>query len=507
MIKDLSVFIFSIFLSVLSGNMAYYIATESGGDFRDIQKLKNIHQEMQEVITPELRLDLNSEYPSPEHLKLLTAKLNLNTQENSYKNSAECLRTNLSRGGSNFINKQTLWMTYYCNQIEQLPNNFFITPPFVDKNGHSFAFLKFKLLRSNRSQISWLNKYSDYMHIKELKRINWYNSADQRFLISLSDDQVRKIAKGEAIFTGNGYYFIKTGNLKYFIITLDKAKRFFSRTKYIFDTDSKSCLFLIGSVCWNKRSTPVINFLSKSIHFIFFVSIITFIILSRNLFLRIKKQKLEEDKKKHALRVLTHELRTPISSMILISDQIQSEFDSFPKNTQENFLKLEGQIYRLKSLAEKSKGYLQTDSDKLIELKPINIESIKDFINSIKDEYDNVEIVIRDSVDYPLHTDPYWLKMCVTNLIENAIRYGSAPIELHFEKVNNYSLISIIDGGELKISNIKKLLNKKHKQTKGLGLGLNIVNETVNEMNGELLLKNNPTTFIIKIPLKYEEKK
>jgi hypothetical protein len=497
---DLFLFIFALALAFFSGNITYFIKSESSVDFNDLNKIKNLHLELQEQLNPLMRLDLNIDYPSKEQLKLLSADVELNTNKGSFIDSSDCIRSNISQRSSNFINKNTLWMTYYCNQIDTLPRGFFRTPPYVSPSGHSYAFLKLKLLQSKKAQVQWLNKYGHLMNIKELKKLNWSKNSNQYFLINQPEHVIKSIVSGDNIFLSHQFYFIKTGNLKYYILSMDKASRFFKRTQYKFSHDNKGCIFKISNVCWKKKKPTIHNFLSQSIILLFIGTIIILVLTANSLFSRFKKKKAEEERKKHALRVLTHELRTPIASLLVHNHQLQNHVENLSPEVQDELLKIEGQIYRLKHLAQKSQGYLQTDSTQLIHLNMLKIDSLSEFCDEIVSEYDNKQIVLDVESKITLTTDPYWLKMCVTNLLENAIRYGVAPYKLKVSMDNKYVFISVIDNGKIQAKNIKQLLTKKHENSKGLGLGLIIINKTIKEMKGDFLLSQNPTEFIIKLP-------
>jgi two-component sensor histidine kinase len=502
---DLFLFIFALALAFFSGNITYFIKSESTADFTDLNKIKNIHLEIQEELNPLIRLDLNIDYPTKEQLKLLTTEVDLNTSQKSFIDSSDCLKSNLNQRSSNFINKDTLWMTYYCNQINSLPKDFFKTPPYVSPSGHSYAFLNLKLIQSKKAQIKWLNSYAHLMNINELKKLNWSKNTNQFFLINQPYYIIKSIVAGDNIFISNQFYFIKTGNLKYFILKVDKAQRFFKRTQYNFSLDNKGCLFKVGNICWKKKKPTIHNFLSQSIILLFIGTIIILLLTANSLFIRFKRKKIDEERKKHALRVLTHELRTPIASLLVHTHQMQNYFETLAPEVQDEFLKMEGQIYRLKHLAQKSQGYLQTDSTQLIHLNMQTIDSVKEFCEDIAVEYDDTNIKIDIGNEVTLRTDPYWLKMCINNLLENAIRYGSAPLLLKVEQDSKSISISILDNGKINAKNIKELLKKKHENSKGLGLGLIIVNKTIKEMNGEFTLNTDPTEFIIKLP-KNEDK-
>ena len=503
---DFFLFLFALMLAFLTGNITYSIKAKRQGGLSDLQKIQNLHLEMQEEIAPYKRLDLNIEYPTQEHLKLLTEKTNITKSNNLILDSTECLRTKLNQISSSFINKETLWMGFLCNQIESLPANFFKTPPYISTKGQSFAFMRLKLLRNQLRRIKWLERNAQFMHIQELKSLHWPTSSTQRFLINLPITALNDLIKGENVFYTPDYYFIKNGKLKYFVLENKKVERFFARSGYSYDNTNKGCIFKINSICWKKKQQNIQSFLSESIVVLFIGTIIILSLTANSFFSRLKRKKLDEERKKHALRVLTHELRTPIAALIVHGHNLQNYLEGLPEDVQVEILKIESQIYRLKHLAEKSQGYLQTNDQKLIHLNPVVISSLNDFIYEICVEYTDKEITFNEAPeDMAIKADPYWLKLCVTNLIENAIRYGKAPIVIKIGQEHNQINIDVIDQGLIEFKNIKDLLKTNHTNSKGLGMGMNIVDKTISEMKGKLILMPNPTTFRIQLASYREE--
>lgn len=502
---DLFLFIFALCLAFLSGNMTYSLKSKQKGSLKDLEELRKLHIELQEEVTPYIRLDLNLDYPTPERLKLLQAREAIRPRDKVLTlNSSECLKSKISQLSSEYINKETLWMGFLCSQISNLPPDFFQSPPFVHSNGMSYSYMQFQMLSSHFQKIDWLENNAKYMNIAELKSLDWPTSTNQRFLIQQSNSTIDKIIDGENTFLTKKYYFIKTGNLKYYIIDRTISERFFNRARFNLSTQKTNCLFKLSNVCWDRRPHNLQSLLSQSTIIFFVGTIIILFMTAQSLYSRYRKKKSEEDRKKHALRILTHELRTPIASLIVQMSELNKKIPNYSQDMQESFLKIESQVYRLKHLAEKSRSYLQTDNTGLINLNKVEIHSLKEFIEDILFEYDDREIKCKFIKDTALYIDPYWLKMCIMNLIDNAIRYGVDPISITVN-IDGQVQIKIQDQGQIAYQNIKELLRAKHKNSKGLGLGLIIVNKTLKEMGAKLLLSTNPTTFTILLPLDIKE--
>lgn len=497
--QDTFLFIFALVLAFATGNISYLIKSDSSADINDIKEINEINNDLQLDYLPFIRLDLNSDYSTPEHLKLLLSIENMPGQNKSIQlNSTKCLKNKIQQLRSEYLDKESIWLGHLCNQIAGLPRDFFKSPPYLHSNGRSFAYMFYNSLAKSKRRQNWYYKHAKFMHLSELKKISWPLNARHQFLYTISSDIIDRLIKGDKIILSDRYYLIKTGNLKYFILEAYKAQRYFKRAGYIINNTEKKCFIRAGNICWKKRPHNIVSFLSQSTIIIFLGTFIIFLMTAKTLYLRIKKQKEEEERKKHALRVLTHELRTPVASLLLQIEHLSGKLAELPEEISEDVMKIESDIYRLKHLAEKSKGYLQTDSGDIVNFQTHNT-NINHLCEEIIQEFHADDISLDADQNYFIETDGYWLKMCITNLIENSIRYGVAPINLKLVNTDQILRIDIIDQGTISHSNIKSVLKSKHKNSKGLGLGLKIINTTLKSMNGELSLSRKPTTFSISL--------
>ena len=501
--QDTTLFIFALVLAFLTGNITYLIKSDQKVDIADIQELNEINQDIQRDYTPLLRLDLNSEFPSSSHLDLLKIP-QISPSTVSSPNPENCLRNKFNELRSEFLDKETLWLGYLCHHINELPQEFFKTAPFMHSNGKSFANMYYSILPRGNEKQRWYLKNAKFMHLSELKIISWPLSQSSQFLYSIDQDVIDRIINNDKVIINKDFYLLRTGNLKYFILDANKAIKYFNRAGYLVSNQSQNCFIKIGNVCWNKKPHNIVSFLSQTSIIIFIVTVFVFLLTANALYQRIRQKKLEEERKKHALRVLTHELRTPVASLILKINHLSEHINELPSDVIASIASIESDIYRLKHLAEKSKSYLQTESQEILDLKKTTF-SIKTLADDILNEYSDVDLHLTIPNDFTLFTDQYWLKMCITNIIENAIRYGKAPIEIKIESDNKAHYFHIIDQGNIQFLNLKDIIMSKHENSKGLGLGLIIIQKTLKLLDGELLFKPNPTTFTIKLKRKSHE--
>ena len=110
--------------------------------------------------------------------------------------------------------------------------------------------------------------------------------------------------------------------------------------------------------------------------------------------------------------------------------------------------------------------------------------------------------------------DPIRVEQVLSNLIDNAMKYSPEGGNIRVELGSNGDLvqIAIADNGiGIPQDSVKKIFDmymRAHEQSNGSGLGLYIVKETVERLNGNVSVQSDVrigSCFIVEIPLQYEE--
>jgi signal transduction histidine kinase len=122
-----------------------------------------------------------------------------------------------------------------------------------------------------------------------------------------------------------------------------------------------------------------------------------------------------------------------------------------------------------------------------------------------------VELFVHcDTKDTLLPIDSVWLERLIFNLLDNAYKYTDdyGTITLTYKKEKHFLLLSVEDTG---IGMTKEELQKitmpfyradKSRSVSGLGLGLSIVKNIIDQVKGELTIHSTPgvgTTVTVKI--------
>jgi two-component system sensor histidine kinase KdpD len=217
------------------------------------------------------------------------------------------------------------------------------------------------------------------------------------------------------------------------------------------------------------------------------------------------------------LNSLSHELRTPISTIIGATDNLkadkmklsESDKDELLAEISKASLKLNGQVENLLNMSRLESGVIKPVKDWC----DIN-ELVYSVRNQLKEySFDHI-IKINIKENLPLFKIDYGLiYQSVYNLIYNAIIYtGSGSIISITARQNSNSLQIIVeDNGngfpENEIENVfEKFYRLKNSKTGGTGLGLSIVKGFVEANNGFIKLENGRESgakFTITIPAEF----
>jgi len=500
----------AIVLAFISGQVAFSLKSGKFATVEDIKGIQVIKQELQEILPPVFRIDIKQDYPDLEYIKLLTPKVNYKGHLSKRMRlfSAPCRAPGFKKRMTLMrLIKPTIWEDFRCGYLEKLPPQFFETFPLMHENGLSYAYLAFLQGPLKFKSYNWIQSHIRFFHLTEINDLPINLPTLQNFLVHIKKKELYYVLNNQKSFFTEDFYVIRKDSLNYNVYTIDMASNFIRRNGYKIQNkfNPNKCFYQDGLVCWKRRPNSLVEFLSQTLILQFIAAIAILILTAVILYRKIKKQKIEEERKRHGLRVLTHELRTPIAGLLLHIEGITRHTDDLDPKVLEYFMRIESDVYRLKHLAEKSKGYLQSDSSSIIKFNKVHITSVKEFVEDTIIEFtginDHLDIQLKTDEDFETYFDPYWVKICLSNLIDNGIRYGKAPIQITLSKTEQCFKVEVSDQGSTSYPNLKSLVSSQTEESQGMGIGLKIVINTLKEMGGDLLFTNSPTKFTIKIPL------
>lgn len=240
----------------------------------------------------------------------------------------------------------------------------------------------------------------------------------------------------------------------------------------------------------------------KRMTIVLLFSILTTLILITIFFITIKsliKQKKINDIKTDFINNISHELKTPLTTLAVSTKILEREETKQNKTlTNQVINTISRQNERLQKLIDQvivnSIGYEQ------IELQKENT-NINNFLNDIITDFKTTHqhIVIETNFhpsQQKIHLDRFLLSTAITNVLENAVKYGSKTISILTNLTNGQFSIEIKDDGIGIEKNQQIYLFEKFyqvpqgnlHQTKGLGLGLYYVKQIIKAHKGNIKL-------------------
>jgi len=214
----------------------------------------------------------------------------------------------------------------------------------------------------------------------------------------------------------------------------------------------------------------------------------------------------------------THEFKTPLAVIKIASDVLQqkniidkpAKLSNYAGIINEQTTHLQSQVQRLLEIAYTDRSSLPLEK----ELFDAN-ELIKESINDLQPLIEQKNAVVHANFSIPvavIKADKSYLRLCLINLLENAIKYATKPvIEIYTGIEGNNFTVSLKDNGiGIAPEHQKKIFERFYRikdgelhNTKGFGLGLNFVKKVIDTHNGKIDVKSNleqGSTFTIKIP-------
>jgi signal transduction histidine kinase len=413
------------------------------------------------------------------------------------------------------FSKAKMWIAFQCGQLSKLPSNFFEQPPFIFPLGQSYAALAVATEKEPFQRADWIQEHLSQFHALELGNIKQKVSDPQReLLISFGADELLSMVAGQSWILTSGYILAKRSGeisqvysskslpaVDYLAYRRADWDQFLAQYNVETKSDtSLGCQYQDDGLCWSRSSQLQTKKIRWSFIGLFALAGILILFCIIQIIRSVKTQKLEDDRKKFALQTLTHELRTPLASLVVSSEQMMKKFSEMPSSMQENFLRIFDDVQRLTRVAETSRNYLGAKQAKsIVSFNFTSVPSVNDFISSVLERYQGeIQLKPLDS-DISFTMDSYWVGVCIQNLVQNAIQHGKKPISVEISIDKNDLILSVIDCGS--IQDKSKIFEAFHKRggSPGLGLGLSIIETVVGSMGSQLKVSSTPTTFEFRI--------
>lgn len=312
----------------------------------------------------------------------------------------------------------------------------------------------------------------------------------------------------KGIYSSFYLYHTKNDSLIY---TNKKA----SQTPYKLSAHAKSTYLNLNENVSLFYSNPSYEALRRSSTGILLSCILSLAVIASLFYLLkiINQQKELAEIKNDLISNITHEFKTPITTVSTAIEAIDNFNIIDDKEKTKKYLAISSvQLKKLHQMVEKLLETATLDSEKLL-LKKEETDIIELIEKTTKKHQlitNDKNITFSSSLkNYVLPVDPFHFENAVSNLIDNAIKYGGDTIEVNVNVVLNTVEISVADNGKgIEKSQQERIFDKFYRvpkgnthDVKGFGIGLYYTQKIIEKHGGFILLTSNTKHTIFKISL------
>ena len=362
-----------------------------------------------------------------------------------------------------------------------------------------------KQIRTNRFKVDINEELQPFYLETLLKKAFYEQNIDQDFVYGIYD------CFTDSIVYGNLIKFTKA--VSYEPISLDEA----GITSENLSIKNDGHYFTVFFPNVEAKSIEPVRFISPWIY-IGVIILLVLVFFAYSLAVIFRQKKLSEIKNDF-INNMTHELKTPISTISLSSEMLMrikktDDFDKIKRYAgiifDEN-KRLESQVERVLNVAKLDKDKLVLNKEK-INIQEILVQLSENFALIEKQEGASIQLEIGEG-SHEITADPVHITNVIHNLTDNALKYSMKnPSILIATSVNKEEIVIQFkdEGIGIKKEHLKSIFDKFYRvptgnihDVKGFGLGLYYVKLIVESHNGSIGVNSqygNGSTFTIRLP-------
>lgn len=188
------------------------------------------------------------------------------------------------------------------------------------------------------------------------------------------------------------------------------------------------------------------------------------------------------------LAAVSHDLKTPITRLRLRTELL----DESPLRD-----KFQADLDDMQRMAQASLDFLRGGEDR----EPMAALDLNALLECLQEDAEEAghSVQVRGVVDRPVRCRPLALKRCLTNLVDNALKYGQRAEITVTNAPERLTIIIRDQGPGIPVTELEnvfepfyRLEGSRSRDTGGVGLGLSIARTIARAHGGELTLRNHP---------------
>lgn len=346
-----------------------------------------------------------------------------------------------------------------------------------------------------------LDKRVDFSQLKPLLKTEFKNSnIDQHFTYS-----VRLAQKDSVLFASNGKAANSTNPSNTYSTNLDNNVLFRDPG--------------ILMVSFPNKNSAILSNLTATVASSVGLLLVLVFIFSYTLYAILRQKKLSE-MKTDFINNMTHEFKTPVSTIMIASEALKDPDVSDDKTRLKRLadiiydenVRLGNHIERVLSIARLEKKQLSMDNSQVNMNALINV--VIDSMDLQLQKRDAQVTLLLNADNSTVFGDELHLSNVIYNLVDNANKYSlnEPEITISTENTSTNLIIKVADKGiGMSKEHSKKVFDQFYRvptgnlhDVKGFGLGLNYVQDIIKQLNGRIKVgseKDKGTTFEILLPL------
>ncbi|WP_423363189.1 sensor histidine kinase [Mycoplasma sp. P36-A1] len=212
---------------------------------------------------------------------------------------------------------------------------------------------------------------------------------------------------------------------------------------------------------------------------------------------------------------LRHEVKTPLTAIIGLSDLIDSGRITDEKEIKKIIGTINSEANRINGLVDNLTTTMQTE----IDIDKISLSKLFDELRFIYEAQETrIPVEFHNYVEIPLNSNYQLLKQIIINLVNNGIKYTKeGSVSVSAMRNNSKIKIAVVDTGvgiseedKAKIfDRFYRVDKSRHRDSGGFGLGLSIVKNLIEKLHGNIEVESvegKGSTFTIELPIKAADK-
>lgn len=245
------------------------------------------------------------------------------------------------------------------------------------------------------------------------------------------------------------------------------------------------------------------------------VMLVVMLFFGYTLFIILKQKRLSEIQKDF-INNMTHEFKTPISTIEVASEVLQQpEIAREPERLLNYATIINKENKRLRNQVERVLQLASMENDALeLKKEPVHVHSlIKEVVEQLNPSLQEGVVNLKlNAEDDKVEADALHLTNVIYNLLDNAVKYSPEEPEITISTTNeNDNLVMVVKdkGVGMSKEELKQVFDKFYRvatgnrhDVKGFGIGLSYVKLIVRELGGSIDVESEPgkgSSFIVKL--------